>query len=112
LDQPFEKVEKVEKRYKETTYFKYTTMNQMLVRTFKTFIKHHNLPTCIKCAHFMENKTNYPYDVPSNDKERGKCKLFGKQDMVTGEISYSHASLCRIDESKCGEKGQYFIKEH
>lgn len=80
----------------------------MLARTFTTFIKHKDLPICIKCAHFIEYKNNNPYDVPPNNKEYGKCKLFGKQDMVTGEINYAYASLIRMDESKCAEKGKYF----
>jgi hypothetical protein len=85
-------------------------MNKILkIRTASSsFIKFKNLPACINCVHFIEDKTNYPYDPPPNDEKYGKCKLFGKQDMVTGTINYEFASLCRENEKKCGEKGQYF----
>jgi hypothetical protein len=85
-------------------------MNKILkIRTASSsFIKFKNLPACINCVHFIEYKTNYPYDPPPNDEKYGKCKLFGKQDMVTGTINYEFASLCRENEKKCGEKGQYF----
>jgi len=84
-------------------------MNKISIRkNFLTFIKYKDLPACINCVHFIPDKSNYPYDPPPNDKEYGKCKLFGKQDMVTGDINYAYASLTRLDEQKCGEKGQYF----
>jgi hypothetical protein len=28
--------------------------------------------------------------------------------LVTGQIEYDSALLCRIDETKCGKKGKYF----
>ena len=83
-------------------------MNKILTRTLSSFIKYKDLPVCINCVHFIEDKTNYPYDPPPNDEKYGKCKLFGKQDMVTGNIKYEYASLSRENEKKCGEKGQYF----
>jgi len=85
-------------------------MNKILTRTLLTFIKYKDLPACINCVHFIQHETNYPYDPPPNDKEYGKCKLFGKQDMVTGNIKYEYAGLCRENEQKCGEKGQHFTK--
>jgi hypothetical protein len=35
-------------------------------------------------------------------------KLFGKQDMVTGQVNHEYAIESRNNENKCGEKGQYF----
>ena len=84
-------------------------MNKILAkRILSTFIKYRDLPACINCVHFIEDQSNYPYDPPPSDEKYGKCKLFGKQNMVTGTINNEYASLCRIDEEKCGEKGQYF----
>jgi hypothetical protein len=84
-------------------------MNKIFIRrTISTFIKHRDLPACINCVHFIPDKTNYPYDPLPNDEKYGKCKLFGKQNVVTGTINNEYASLCRIDEEKCGEKAQYF----
>ena len=39
------------------------------------------------------------------------CKafgLFGKENLVTGQIEYDYALLCRLDERQCGKKGKYF----
>ena len=84
-------------------------MNKLLSpRVFSSFIKYNNLPSCINCVHFIKNVSNYPYDPPSNNKDLGKCKLFGSQNLVTGEIVHTYASICRIDGNKCGEKGKYF----
>ena len=84
-------------------------MNKILpIRIMSTFVKFKNLPACINCVHFIEDQSNYPYDPPPKT-EYGKCKLFGKQNMVTGEINNEYASVCRHDEKKCGEKGQYFV---
>ena len=86
-------------------------MNKIFIsRTLSSFIKHKDLPACINCVHFIPHETNYPYDPPPNDKEYGKCKLFGKQNMVTGTINYEYAVLCRENEQKCGEKGEHFTK--
>lgn len=71
------------------------------------FIKNSDLPVCVNCIHFIENKMNYPYDaVLSNDL--GKCKIFGKKDIVTGEIKYEYAELCRLNKEKCHLTGKYY----
>ena len=38
----------------------------------------------------------------------GKCLSFGEKNVVSGEVSYEYAELCRNNESKCGIKGKYF----
>jgi len=67
------------------------------------------IPFCTNCIHFIEDKTNYPYDpIPGNDKN-GKCKLFGTINPVTGNINYEYASICRKDKTNlCGINGKYF----
>lgn len=62
------------------------------------FIKNANLKLCINCVNFIEEK----------NKLYGKCKKFGEQDLVTGEIDNAHASVCRMDNTKCGVSGRYF----
>lgn len=63
------------------------------------------LPLCINCKHFINHKTNYPFDDIPNDSLYGKCSIFGKIDLVTGEKEYFYASTCRSLEHLCGEKG-------
>jgi len=87
-------------------------MNKLFIRSVSSsFIKYNNLPSCINCVHFIKDTSNYPYDPPPNDKRYGKCKLFGYQNMVTGDINNEYAMECRNNENKCGEKGKYFTKK-
>jgi len=65
------------------------------------------LPICSNCIHFIEYKNNYPYD-PVPDSSFSKCKKFGIMDLVTGEITYKYANLCRESETKCGIKGIFY----
>ena len=85
-------------------------MQRTLIKQFSNFILHKELPLCIKCVHFICDVTNYPYDTLPNDAVSGKCKLFGKKNMVTGEIDNNYAIDCRNLENKCGENGKYFTK--
>ena len=63
---------------------------------------------CINCIHFIEHKTNYPYDDPPNDKLYGKCSKFGTNNLITGEIEYDFALNSRNNQTKCGIYGKFF----
>ena len=68
-------------------------------------IKNINSPSCRSCIYYKPNyfkDFNYIYN---------KCEKFGEKDIITDEITYRFASLCRSDETKCGYDGKYFIKE-
>ena len=67
------------------------------------FIKNKNSKLCINCIHFIGDKMNYP-----DDTLYGKCKMFGETNLITGEIEYDYASMCRHDNTKCGINGKYF----
>jgi len=69
------------------------------------------LPSCINCQFFIKDKTNYPYDDLPNDKENGKCKLYGEKHIVTGEIEYLHALYCRKDSQLCGKNGTNYTEK-
>lgn len=67
------------------------------------FIKNINKPVCKDCIHFVK---------PShNDIELGKYKLFGKKNIISGEILYDYASLCRDNETECGINAKYYKNE-
>jgi hypothetical protein len=34
--------------------------------------------------------------------------MFGETNLITGEIEYDYASMCRHDNTKCGIDGKYF----
>ena len=59
-------------------------------------------PLCKDCKFFISDK----------NISIGKCKKFGSLDLVTGEIEYKYAAVCRTkhygDLSGCGEKGLLF----
>ena len=38
----------------------------------------------------------------------GKCTKYGIKNLVTGEIEYGTAEMCRKIETKCGANGQHF----
>ena len=85
-------------------------LTQLYLYTSKRhlFIKNKNSKLCINCINFIEDKTNYPYDTPPDNTLYGRCKMFGEQNIITGEIKHDFASLCRYDNTKCGIDGKYF----
>ena len=72
------------------------------------FIKNKDFKSCAGCANFLEHSTVYPYDSLPNDEKYGKCKMFGEQNLVSGNIEYDYATWCRQDKYKCGIDGKYF----
>ena len=68
-------------------------------------IRNSNRPVCSNCVHFTLHDAHFPNTILNH--EYGKCKVFGTMDIVTGNIIYDYASLCRKSESKCGMKGTY-----
>jgi hypothetical protein len=67
-------------------------------------IQNVHLPVCKKCAFFI------PHIVSNADTKRlGKCAKFGEMDIITGEITYYYADLCRNNESKCGIEGNEYV---
>lgn len=66
-----------------------------------TFIKDLHLPVCKDCKFFIpyENKEQYTL---------GRCRLFGKKNLVSGEITYEFADVCRISSNKCGNNGTLY----
>jgi hypothetical protein len=60
----------------------------------------------------MNYKYTDPYDeIYFNKSKLGNCALFGKQNLVTGEIEYDTALECRLNELKCGKKGLFYIQK-
>ena len=74
---------------------------------YHIFIKNLHLPSCKTCLHFKPYITNYKF----LDFSLGKCGKFGIKNIVTDEIQYYYAELCRNDENKCGLKGKFYQKK-
>lgn len=66
-----------------------------------TTIKDIELPICRECRYFIpfENKAQYSL---------GRCSLFGKKSIITGEITYEFADICRFTPNKCGYNGSLY----
>jgi len=65
-------------------------------------IINHNYPLCKNCKYFIPH-------TDMNYYELSRCKKFGVRNVVTGEIKYNYADLCRDNITKCGLKGVYFV---
>ena len=83
----------------------------MSIRSFSSFITK-NKTHCMNCVNYIKYKYTYPEDEIYERKTTvGNCSLFGKQDLITGEINYEDALICRMHESKCGIKGVHFVEK-
>lgn len=75
-----------------------------------SIIKSPLVPLCKHCVHFksynyIDNKDDdYKYSL-------GKCQRFSKTSETTGKVIYSHAFLCRNDETLCGYEGRGFVEK-
>jgi hypothetical protein len=67
-------------------------------------IKNINIHPCRNCIFFK------PYD---NDftSSLSRCEKFGDKNIVSGEITYEYADVCRKNEDKCGTDGKYFEED-
>ena len=82
----------------------------MSVRLFSSFIKK-NKNHCVNCINYIKYRYTYPRDETYESVPKlGSCSIFGKQNLVTGEIEYEDALSCRVNNSKCGEKGRHFLE--
>ena len=81
-----------------------------ILNTGKVFIKNSEVPICLNCVHFIR-----PAELQKeyrDDYERyGRCKKFGKMNLITGEIEYDIARHCRLDDEICGYIGTEFSKK-
>ena len=53
---------------------------------------------CMDCAHYK----------PRHQLDRSCEKFLYYQNIVTGEISFEDAGLCRRDQAKCGKEAKHF----
>lgn len=77
------------------------TPTYQLVRATKQFIRNSKLPTCSSCIFYQENLVNKKKDL--------LCTKFGVKNIISGSIIYDKVIEARLDNDKCGEKGEHFI---
>ena len=66
--------------------------------------KNVNIPACKNCIYYKSDDGFF-------DSTTNKCEKFGEKNIVTNEIKYDYADLCRKDDSKCGKEAKYFEQE-
>ena len=69
-------------------------------------IKNINIPSCRNCIHYKPNLLNLDFDSSLN-----KCSKYGEKNIVTNQIRYDYADLCRGNEDKCGKLAKGWEKE-
>ena len=80
----------------------------MSLRLFSSFIIKTKTP-CVNCIHYLKYKYTYPCDeLYDRNQKLGQCSIFGKQNLVSGEIEYENALVCRSNLSLCGKEGVYY----
>jgi len=67
----------------------------------KQIIKHGDIPICKNCIYFKPHPSQL---------QLGKCIKFGEKNLVSGKITFSYASLNRVDQDLCGPNGLYFTQ--
>jgi hypothetical protein len=72
------------------------------------FIKNKDFKPCVSCIHFIEDTSNYPYDLSANNEKYGKCKLFGEHNLISGNVKHDYAIWCRQNVNKCGIEGKHY----
>jgi hypothetical protein len=64
-------------------------------------------------VNYITYTSKNPYDEIYNIPIRfGKCSLFGMENVITGQIVYDDALVCRTDKYKCGYNGKYFVAKN
>jgi hypothetical protein len=84
----------------------------MSLRLFSSFIIKTKVP-CVNCNNYIKYKYANLYDdiydgIYDGSTKLGNCSIFGKQNLVTGQIEYDEALACRLNESKCGKDARHY----
>ena len=80
----------------------FLTLNRSFTNV-KVSIRYKEIPICLTCSRFIEHMNKYPYELISG--KHGIYKKIGKVNSVTGVIEYDLASICALNDNKCGNLG-------
>jgi hypothetical protein len=70
-------------------------------------VKYIDYPSCKNCIHYKPNIFHSDFT-----SRYSRCDKFGEKNVITDNIDYIIADVCRNDNSLCGIEGKYFEKEH
>lgn len=60
---------------------------------------------CKNCKHFLPTMYGDRYDIGNH---LGRCNLFGKMNVINGEIEHEYAAIVRKFEDMCGINATHF----
>jgi hypothetical protein len=75
-----------------------------IIRAAKQIIKNNKLPTCSSCIFYQENIANKKKDI--------LCTKFGIKNIISGTVTYDKVYIARLDNDKCGEKGEHYMEKY
>ena len=75
------------------------------IATANRFIKNVDVSLCRNCIHYK------PYNNEVTSSIIGGCDKFGEKNIITGEIKYEHADICRNNEDLCGRDAKFFEED-
>jgi hypothetical protein len=64
---------------------------------------------CKDCRHFLPTMYGDRYDIGNH---LGRCNLFGKMNVINGEIEHEYATIVRKFDDMCGINGTHFEKSN
>jgi hypothetical protein len=66
-------------------------------------IKNLDKKSCVNCLRFIETTQSSLF---------GRCHKFGEKNLVSGDLDYSLASICRKNKNQCGVDAKFFLSKH
>lgn len=82
-------------------------VNAKLKKFAPETIQNMHVPKCTTCKYFIPGNNDKLFFY-SDPHTFAQCKKFGTADLVSNEISYDYAEICRITDTKCGTNGAYY----
>jgi hypothetical protein len=68
-----------------------------------------SIKLCKDCRHFLPTLYGDKYDYGNH---LGRCNLYGKINVINGEIEHEYASIVRKFDDMCGINGTHFEKSN
>lgn len=79
-----------------------------IIRIDKTSKNKSSYKLCKDCKNFLPTMYGDKFDIGNH---MGKCNLYGKINLINGEIEHDYASTARSFDDMCGINGTYFEKK-
>ena len=67
--------------------------------TMERFIRNADRPICSTCK----------FSVIGTSKKQLYCGKFGERNVITGDIKFEPATVCRMETNMCGISGIYYV---